>query len=613
MKCTSFLLYFVLLLIVVPVGYGQDSSDPTFVRLQSEIARRDVVDRDPDIPADLKTTNRARLEKARTELLNVLQARIAALQKYLDTLGDSITPEEKDSARSSLKQLSNTINSGATGSYQSTSTSVSGPAFDRQTIPPKPTVPALFRRPAPATAMGETSDAAPTGPTSMAPFEIISPTDQYPTEMQQIEVFVALGNAATNNVPLKWSVNNKGKEFASGTFSVTAGRTTEKVPVPLRVGGNEITISDYANSIISKTVTVMRSANSRAKNSKPGGNNIAAAQDIEAAAAPGVETSKTPFTRAIFGLEQAAAASANPEQKLFLEFNLTAPIFRRNRKPLDAPLWLWLNPRITSLPQQLSGSVADFATASGFTSPFTSGKVNEIVQGFEFLGGIEVPIKLNGRRVTGPIDSGFGPKTKVRFGLSLLAGAGMATPFSTQKSLQVFKVNQTVIDRFPDAKGKDFIAFVSGDRNRFFRQYYGGLRLKSYYVRHRPDNPDADDVSAADSDEALDNIFPGILDVTFGQNEAVTGGELHGGVVRIDGIYPLPFISGDKKGSVYVFGSALMKLRHPKILAPVILQPPDATVAVPGANVLLQQLPTQDADHYRIGVGVDLIRLIKKP
>jgi hypothetical protein len=135
---------------------------------------------------------------------------------------------------------------------------------------------------------------------------------------------------------------------------------------------------------------------------------------------------------------------------------------------------------------------------------------------------------------------------------------------------------------------------VNADRNRFFRQYYGGLRLKSYFVKE------------SNHDE-LDNIFPGIIDLTFGQNETVTGGDLHGGIVRIDGIYPLPFAKG-----VYVFGSALMKLSKPKIGPPIILQIPETAPEFPSDKVFIQQVPARDADHYRIGVGVDLIRLLKR-
>ena len=312
-----------------------------------------------------------------------------------------------------------------------------------------------------------------------------------------------------------------------------------------------------------------------------------------AAAADDEPEIKTPFTRAIFGVEQAAAASADPEQKLFIEFNLTAPITKKD-KPINAPLWLWLNPRITSLPKQISGSVAEFATAENFVSPFNSAKVNEIVQGFQFLGGIEVPIP---GAMTKPIASGFGPTTRARFGLSFVVGAGMSTPFSIQKTIQVFKVNSTVTDAFPNAKGNDFIAFVSGDRNRFFREYYAGLRLKTYYV--------------TDKDDELRDIFPGVIDITFGQNESVTGGDLHGGIARIDGTYPLPFITGKYAGAIYAFGSAFMKLSRPRIAPPIILEPADATVKVPGDKVFIQQVPERDTDHYRLGVGVDLIRLFK--
>lgn len=305
---------------------------------------------------------------------------------------------------------------------------------------------------------------------------------------------------------------------------------------------------------------------------------------------------KTAFTRAILGVEQAAAASAKPEQKLFLEFNLSAPLFRKSDSPLKAPVWLWLNPRITSLPKPLSGTVAEFATASNFVAPFTGGNVNDIVQGFEFLGGVEVKMSP----LSGAIPSGFGSETKVRFGVSFVVAAGMSTPFGSQQlAPQIFKVNRTVINAFPGAKDKEFIAFVNADRNRFFRQYYGGLRLKSYFVKN-----------TKDLDE-LDNVFPGIIDLTFGQNETVTGGNLHGGIVRIDGIYPLPFIRGKYKGSIYAFGSALMKLSKPKVPLPIILQPPETPPDITSDKVFIQTVPPRDADHYRLGVGVDLIRLLK--
>ena len=464
------------LLLTLRTVVSAQETDQNIDRLKTEIARREIIDRDDSTPVDLRKTNRANLENARTALLNEVQARIAALDKYVNTLGDSMTRAEKNDVRSALTKLSADANESAGANSSVTR------------LPSSSILPATSSPVQPEPSREETAKLA--APITTAPAALSPPTPPADDD----------------------------------------------------------------------------------------------------------DDRKTAFTRAIFGLEQAAAASANPEQKLFLEFNLTAPITKGD-KPIKAPLWLWLNPRITSLPKQLEGSVAEFATAANFVSPFTSAKVNEIVQGTQFLGGIEVPFP---GALTQAIPSGFGDKAKARFGVSFVLAGGMSTPFSTQKTIQVFKVNSTVTDAFPGAKGSDFIAFVSGDRNRFFREYYAGLRLKTYYVSAK-----------SGEEDNLANIFPGVIDITFGQNETVTGGDLHGGVVRIDGIYPLPFIKGKYAGAIYAFGSVLTKLTKPKITAPVILEPADSTVKVPGEKVFIQQVPPRDTDHYRLGVGVDLIRLLK--
>ncbi len=37
--------------------------------------------------------------------------------------------------------------------------------------------------------------------------------------------------------------------------------------------------------------------------------------------------------------------------------------------------------------------------------------------------------------------------------------------------------------------GKKFVAFASQDRDKFFRQYYAGIRLKTFYYDRDTDEP----------------------------------------------------------------------------------------------------------------------------
>lgn len=380
-------------------------------------------------------------------------------------------------------------------------------------------------------------------------------------------------------------LNSAGTEVdKSDRIDVVVGKTDYPVTIDLAAGDNKIKAVGY--NIKKEAVFTTAEAEYFAITKS-------AEEDVNSSSGK----VQTPFTRAVLGLEQAGASSANPSQKLFFEFFLDVPLFKRGRSAIQAPVFLWLNPRITSLPKTITTSAADFALATNFFSPFLEGKVNELTQAFGFLGGFEIPFKLNGSRVTAPIASGFGEGTRARFSLSFIGAVGAITPLSSETQAQVFKVNQTVIDRFPGAQGKEFIAFVNPERNRFFRQYYGGLRIKTYFVK-------------ADSPEEMENIFPGIIDITFGQNESVTRGALRGGVVRLDGLYPIPF--GDTaKGFIYAFGSVHMKLSKAQTNSTVILQPPDAVVPVPGSNVFIQPLDIGDRDYYRIGVGVDLARLLR--
>ena len=297
------------------------------------------------------------------------------------------------------------------------------------------------------------------------------------------------------------------------------------------------------------------------------------------------------FARAIVGLEQAGASAAKSTQKYFFDLTLSHPLpFQKSVDPYFGPRGrMWGTARVTSVPQQITSSVGTFAT--GFVQQASEVKVNEVAQAVEFLAGIDI------RLTNKPLPFGsFGGQTATKLTLSLIAGGGAITPLNPRETLEIFKA-------FPGAPGlptlppgTEFVAFVSPDRDRFFRQYYAGLRLQTHYFDYRNTGVPL-------------NRYPATLDITYGQNEAITGGRLRGGVLRLEGFYPLPY---DELKFVNLFGTALIRPIRTKINDPLILQPAPADTAVPGANVLLITVPQINRDYYRIGLGIDFVSFVKK-
>ena len=297
------------------------------------------------------------------------------------------------------------------------------------------------------------------------------------------------------------------------------------------------------------------------------------------------------FSRAIVGFEQAGASAAKSTQKYFFDLTLSHPLpFQKSVDPYFGPRGrMWGTVRVTSVPQQISTSLGTFAT--GFAQQVSEVKVNEVAQAVEFLAGVDV--RLTNRPL--PFGS-FGGQTATKLTLSFIAGGGATTPFNPRETLEVFKA-------FPGAPGlpalptgTEFVAFVSPDRDRFFRQFYGGLRLQTHYFDYR--NP-----------SIPLNRYPAQLDITYGQNEAITGGRLRGGVIRIEGFYPLPY---DELKFINLFGTALIRPVRTNITDPLILQPAPSGTVVPANNVFLITVPQINRDYYRLGVGIDFISFVKK-
>lgn len=365
-----------------------------------------------------------------------------------------------------------------------------------------------------------------------------------------------------------------------------------------QIAGDVTPRSDRAapGSGASSDVATRDDAHANARLGNTGGERTPEPAAVEAPPAPvdAEEDEPGPFSgtnaRMIIGFEQSGAASAASVQKPFIDFFINTPIpFGKNRNSEEV-LWprfsVWGDIRLASTPQQITAFGA--AVASPVAS-FTGEQQNELVTGFDFSVGPELRIVRAGRTH-----------------LSLIAGFGAISPLSYRQSAPIFKVPATTnpqyerfIADFPGAKGKDFIAFVPPDRDRFLRHYFGGFRFRTYQYEK-----DAD----YETDAPL-NRFPAMLDVTFGQSEAVTGGRLKKFVVNLDGFYPLPWPRDSSL--LYLFGTAKIIAGGRKtIKTPFILDTAESSIQLTNDKVFITD-QTSNRDYYRLGFGVDLIELFK--
>ena len=366
---------------------------------------------------------------------------------------------------------------------------------------------------------------------------------------------------------------------------------------------------------------------------------------------------KYPFTRAVAGVDLSAPSSRTVKQAYFIEFDLIAPLgsypwSSQNSKadPLDSRFWVWFNPRITSLPQSANYSALSTINASGgFLDSLTkSGTVKDIAQGLDVSGGLEIAL-IKPRNGVGWWSEY--PNTKARLGISLIGGVGAATPFSTDKTDLTSRVNQSICDAYNKGAthnfncvfragatapviqdpitgtDKPFISFVTPDRSRFFRRFYTGVRLKTFFFNQditgdcfRPRKSTSKKTQTTTTSDQGDSVqcetpydvFPGIVDLSVGKDEAVTGGHLNKWLFRLEASYPLPFYPG-----VHIFGSIYTGGRsqtNPPFSA-VSIQAPNNNTDNPiqtDANTYRFPTPPLNRDYFRIGVGVDLVQILKR-
>ena len=284
--------------------------------------------------------------------------------------------------------------------------------------------------------------------------------------------------------------------------------------------------------------------------------------------------------RFIIGVEQTGGASAESEGKPFLNLFINTPLI--NDADELPTVSVWGNVRLTSTPAQVK-AFANISSAAIDT--ITGGEANELALGFDFVVGPEFRIAR------------FDNHT-----MSFITAFGAVSPLSPKQSVELFEVpkeNSSQADaffkEFPGAKGKEHIAFIAPERDRFLRQYYAGLRFRSYTKQN----------------DEIQNVFPSMLDVTFGQSEAVTGGKLHKFVLGLDGFLVLPFPTEYR--FLYLFGSAKFKVGGPKtIKTPFLLDTPASSVKVTDPSVFIADPMPSNRDVYRIGFGVDLFELFRR-
>jgi len=215
------------------------------------------------------------------------------------------------------------------------------------------------------------------------------------------------------------------------------------------------------------------------------------------------QTPPVAVARVMLGLEQTAAGSAAPVQKAAIGLFFS--------EPLSARLSTWGDLRLSSIPVDVQSTLATLPADA--TKIATSLPLNQLVRSGEFLVGVSYQMV-----------GGKSPWSS----LSLIASEGAAMP-------------------------------LAPTGNRFYRQYYGGVRVQSTQHTH-------------------------MVDVSLGQNEAITGGALHGAVLRVDTFYALPVTGGN---FLYLFGTAMLRASP---------RPASGDGGV---------------DTYRIGVGVDVIQMLK--
>jgi len=274
------------------------------------------------------------------------------------------------------------------------------------------------------------------------------------------------------------------------------------------------------------------------------------------------------FYRLIGGYTGSIGRSAAPKGQYYFEVFASTPLDSGATRT-------WGSVKVASTPHQVDAPIQKFVAE--LATNIGNVKVNEIGHSGEFLIGLE-------RRI---------PLSLVPFNFSPIIAVGATTPINPEENISMFQVdsdNSVLAQRFPATVGKQYVAFVPPQRDGAYWQYQAGVRLTTLQDRETA-TPEAS------------------VDLTLGQNQAITEGRFHGAVFRFEAMLHL---NPKFKVPVYLFATGVMRLASAEFTDPLILAPAPSNVTAPAPNVAVVTFPPSRLDLTRFGIGVDLIGIFKK-
>lgn len=132
-----------------------------------------------------------------------------------------------------------------------------------------------------------------------------------------------------------------------------------------------------------------------------------------------------------------------------------------------------------------------------------------------------------------------------------------------------------------------YIAYTQQRRTNFLFKWGGGIRFTHIYPAKATGG----------------SPYSGMLDLTLGQDQTITGGALSGVVFKMDAQYPLPFSS---LSAIYFFGSTSVRIARNQNDPTITMTSTTGAPAIPDPSILVLSTEQPNRDFYRFGIGLNL-------